>query len=74
MTTHPQPWLDAAAEAAHAALDGCDDGWHYACTQDDGDRSCGKGFQARAMLAEDVMPAVLKALEEQGALSRGANG
>lgn len=71
MTDFPQPWIDAAAEAAHKALDEADDGWHYTCMQDPDDRSCGKGFRARAMLAEDMMPRVLAALQAAGALWTG---
>lgn len=67
MTTYPQPWLDAAAEAAHKALDEVDDSWHYQCSTDE-PRECFKGDRARAMLAEDVMPEVLKALAAAGAL------
>lgn len=68
--TFPQAWIEAAAEAAHKALDEVDDGWHYQCLQDPDDHSCGKGFRARDMLAEDVVPLVLAALDKQGALNR----
>lgn len=67
-TAFPQAWVDAAAEAAHRALDDVDDGWHYTCMNDPDDQSCYKGDYARRMLAEDVMPAVLAALAQQGAL------
>jgi len=72
VTTFPQSWIDAAAEAAHKALDDVDDGWHYGCLAEpeDGPKSCFKGDYARQMLAEDVMPHVLAALEVQGALSK----
>ncbi len=58
----------AAAEVAHKALDAVDDGWHYTCMEPDseGPSGCGKGQMARAMLAEDVMPAVLAALVKAG--------
>ncbi|GIM89702.1 hypothetical protein [Paractinoplanes toevensis] len=64
--TYPQPWIDAAAEAAHKALDEVDIDWHYTCTDDPDDQSCGKGYAARAMLVEDVLPAVLVAWERMG--------
>jgi hypothetical protein len=60
----------AAAEAAHRALDDVDDSWHLACMEPDEDASCPpgcrRGHQARAMLVEDVMPAVLDSLVESG--------
>lgn len=68
MTAYPPAWLDTAADAAHRALDAVDDGWHYTCMDDPADLSCGKGHQARAMLVQDVMPAVLDALARAGAL------
>lgn len=70
----PQPWIDAAAEAAHKALHEVDDGWHYECMADDGGeaKSCFKGDYARRMLAEDVMPAVLGALAKVGALKKAS--
>jgi hypothetical protein len=66
VTTYPQPWLDAAAEAAHKALSDAEGGWHYPCLTGDG--SCSAGHHERAMLTEDVMPEVLKALAKVGAL------
>lgn len=65
---YPAEWVTAAAAAAHLVLDEVDDGWHYACTADPSDQSCGKGFEARRMLVDDVMPAVLAALDQIGAL------
>jgi hypothetical protein len=67
--TYPPAWIDLATEAAHRTLDSVDDGWHLSCTTDPDDQSCGKGFAARQMLAEDVMPAVLDALAKAGALA-----
>jgi hypothetical protein len=65
---YPKAWVDAAADAAHKALDEVDDGWHYTCTHDPDDQSCSKGDAARAMLTEDVIPRVLDTLREAGAL------
>jgi hypothetical protein len=68
--TFPTAWLDAAADAAHKALDEADDGWHYGCAHPEpGEaKECWKGDRARGMLAEDVMPHVLDALRSVGAL------
>ncbi|HEY6115936.1 MAG TPA: hypothetical protein VI172_08260 [Candidatus Dormibacteraeota bacterium] len=69
MTAYPTAWINLAAEAAHHALDAVDDGWHLLCLDNPDNLSCGKGHTARAMLAEDVMPAVLDALRRAGALN-----
>ncbi len=55
-----------AAEAAHRALDGADDGWHYRCMESDDDslRTCFKGDEARRMLEENVIPAVLATVSD----------
>ncbi len=56
-----------AAEAAHRALDTADNGWHYRCMDgsDDGSpRTCFKGDEARRMLENDVIPAVLAAVSD----------
>lgn len=52
----------------HKALDAVDDNWHLSCMDPDGDGSCSKGHRARQMLAEDVAPKVLDALDEAGLL------
>lgn len=72
MNTTPKPFteedIQLCAEAAHRALDKADDGWHYECLTADGDPPCPKAAAARAMLVEDVMPAVLRALADAGRL------
>ncbi len=59
-----------AAEAAHKALEQADPdgGWHYPC-MDDEPRECWKGDEARALLVENVIPAVLEALEQAGVVA-----
>lgn len=68
--TYPPAWIDAAAEAAHRALDAADDGWHYDClTKPNDPKDCYKGDYARAALVEDIIPAVLAELGRIGALA-----
>jgi len=69
MAAYVPSFVAAAAEAAHRALDAVDDSWHLACLESDeacGPGGCHKGHSARAMLVEDVVPAILDALYEAG--------